>query len=196
MKKTLIAALAALATLGAVASTPQKGDLLGEAGIGVGAISGPGSSRGAFTQRIAVEKAIEEFEFLNADWTLTAGFQVNNGVSTGSSEIITPLYSYKTNFTYDDLTLMPMASIHHGFTDNLDGYATLGLGLGLLNYKSSGNLAYKYTEASFAMSFNLGARYWLSANLAVNAQFGLVSAAWKNSYGSYNILSAGVTYKF
>ena len=46
------------------------------------------------------------------------------------------------------------------------------------------------------MAFNIGGRYWLSDNLAVNAQFGLVSASWKNSYGSYNILSAGISYKF
>lgn len=185
MKKITIATIAALSlTTAATASTPLKGDLLGDLGIGVGAMDG-GGSVAAFTQRVAVEYGIEEFSMLNSDWTATIGFQINNGVHSAN------------HLTSDDITFMPTASVHHGFTDRLDGYATLGLGFGLLNSRYSyQGVSDGATTASFAMAFNLGARYWLNSNLAVNAQFGLVSAAWKNSYGSYNILSAGITYKF
>ena len=185
MKKIALATLATLAlTSSAYASTPAKGDLIGDIGIGVGAMDG-GNSVAAFTQRLAVEYGIANFSMLNSDWTATIGFQINNGVHTSShtvSEVWTGTSTKFTN-TSDDITFMPTASIHHGF--------------GLLNGKRrGGGYSNSWTEASFAMAFNIGGRYWLSDNLAVNAQFGLVSASWKNSYGSYNILSAGISYKF
>ena len=185
MKKIALAAIAALSvTTAAQASTPQKGDLTGDIGIGVGAMDG-GGSVAAFTQRLAIEYGIANFNMLNSDWTATIGFQVNNGVHSANHS------------TQDDITFMPTASIHHGFTDRIDGYATLGLGFGLLNsHYSYKGISDGATTASFAMAFDLGARYWINSTLAVNAQFGLVSATWKNSYGSYNILSAGITYKF
>lgn len=185
MKKFAIAAIAALSmATAASASTPQKGDLIGDLGIGVGAMDG-GGSEAAFTQRLAIEYGVANFSMLSSDWTATVGFQVNNGVYTAN------------HFTSDDITFMPTASIHHGFSDSFDGYATLGLGFGLLNGRYSyQGVSNGSTTASFAMAFNIGARYWLSSNFALNAQFGLVSAAWKDSYGSYNILSAGITYKF
>ena len=199
MKKIALATLATLAlTSSAYASTPAKGDLIGDIGIGVGAMDG-GNSVAAFTQRLAVEYGIANFSMLNSDWTATIGYQINNGVHTSShtvSEVWTGTSTKFTN-TSDDITFMPTASIHHGFTDRIDGFATLGLGFGLLNGKRrGGGYSNSWTEASFAMAFNIGGRYWLSDNLAVNAQFGLVSASWKNSYGSYNILSAGISYKF
>ena len=54
MKKIALATLATLAlTSSAYASTPAKGDLIGDIGIGVGAMDG-GNSVAAFTQRLAV----------------------------------------------------------------------------------------------------------------------------------------------
>ncbi len=199
MKRFALAVLAFAASMPLWSATIAKGEIAADAGIGVGAMSAGGST-GAFTQRLAIETGIWEFNMLNSDWTMTLGFQFNNGVhrsSVISADIFNPANQSKFTYVHDDLTMMPTVSIHHGFADNLDAYATFGMGLGLINFKESvdgwsrGN-----TTASFAMALNLGARYWFNRNWAANAQFGLVSATWKHSYGSYNILSVGVTYRF
>lgn len=53
------------------------------------------------------------------------------------------------------------------------------------------------TKATFACAFYVGARYFINDSWGINAQFGLVSANVKKSYGnSYNILSVGATYSF
>lgn len=53
------------------------------------------------------------------------------------------------------------------------------------------------TAATFACAFYVGARYFFNDTWGINAQFGLVSANVKKSYGnSYNILSVGATYCF
>lgn len=202
MKRTALAALAALAALSVFtlsAQTPAKGEIIGDVGIGVGAMSG-GGSRGAFTQRLALETGIQQFEWLNTDWTLTVGVQINNGVHTSSAHGVADPFGVskgKARFVNDDLTVMPTASLHHGFTDKLDGYATFGMGLGMLNYKESiDGWSHGATSASFAMAFNIGARYWINSSWAINGQLGLVSATWKNHYGSYNVLSVGASYRF
>lgn len=194
MKRILCTVLTALTLLGASAQAPEKGDVIADLGIGVGAMDGA-SSEASFTQRIAIEWGMLEFETLNSDWTLTLGFQLNNGAWTKSGSDHVTFEKWRS--TQDDLTFMPTASLHHGFSNRIDGYATLGMGFGLLNSRSSTNIGvWGNTDASFAMALNLGMRYWINANWGINAQFGMVSAAWKDGYGSYNILSVGASYKF
>lgn len=202
MKKFALAALAAFSISSASAQAPATGDLIGDFGIGVGALSGGGSAA-SFTQRVAVEWGLAEFDMLNSDWSLTLGFQITNGAHSSSNTVRDPYTDFDITYrsVNDDLTFMPTGSIHHAFSDRFDAYATLGLGIGMLNLRVSEEtpVAKKSlgdSAAAFAMAFNLGARYWFSSDWAVNAQFGLVSAAWKHDYGTYNILSVGVSHKF
>lgn len=51
-------------------------------------------------------------------------------------------------------------------------------------------------DARFAMAFYVGARYFFTEHWGVNAEIGLVSAAYKASYNDYNIFSIGASYKF
>lgn len=200
MKRTVLAALAALSVFTLSAQAPAKGEIIGDVGLGVGSMTG-GGTRGAFTQRLAIETGIQQFEWLNTDWSLTLGFQLNNGVHTSSTKGVINPFSGQTNgkirYVNDDLTMMPTVSLHHSFAENLDCYATFGMGLGLLNTKQTvDGWSNGATSASFAMAFNIGARYWLSPTWAINGQLGLVSATWKNHYGSYNVLSVGASYRF
>lgn len=195
MKRLALASIAALAVASAAAQAPVKGDLIGDFGIGVGAMDG---GEAAFTQRLAVEWGLAEFDMLNSDWTFTLGFQINNGArSKSASWTDWDGVGVKYRVVADDITLMPTGSIHHGFTDNLEGYATLGLGLGIMNSRvTENNLSFGNTAASFAMAFNIGARYWFTPVWAANAQLGLVSAAWGHGHDTYNVFSVGVSYKF
>lgn len=177
MKKVILTVAASLAVLSAAAQVPARNQVIGDVGIGVG-VRDAGGDNATFTQRLAVEWGMGKLG-ARTGWTL--GFQLNNGV-----------YAID-NFTQDDLTFMPTIAVHHGFTSRLDAYLTGGLGFGLLNSKYHGH---GNTEASFAAGVNVGLRYWLTKQWAVNGQFGMISGAWKNSYGSYNLLSVGLSYRF
>ena len=54
-----------------------------------------------------------------------------------------------------------------------------------------------FTEASFAMAVNIGARYWITPRWAANIQAGMVSGVLRNGWdNSYNFLSVGASLKF
>lgn len=54
------------------------------------------------------------------------------------------------------------------------------------------------TKASFAASFYLGARYYLTENWALTAQLGMIDCNVRDhgDFNSYNIFAVGATYKF
>lgn len=190
MKKLATLVIMAIASLSAMAQAPEKGELIFDAGIGVGTINYLGQ-HGTFTTRIAGEYGLTKFEVLNADWTLTIGAQLNNAAHSASGHV------------FDDFCLIPTVSAHHGIADDLDFYATFGMGYGLVNSKMDiEGKTFRQTDGAFNMALNVGARYWLTDELALNAQLGMVNAAWVYgftrgaSYGSYNILSVGISAKF
>ena len=193
MKKLSAVMMASALALSAAAQAPVKGETVGELGIGVGALSGGGSTA-MFTQRVAVEYGLADLNLDGHAWCLTLGAQVSNGVRTSSMDI-PGLFS--TSATRDDITLMPYVGLHHGFTERLEGYVSLGMGLGLLTARVSvDGESDSATDAAFAMALNLGARYWFSPSWAVNTQIGIPSAIWKDGTASYNIFSVGISYKF
>lgn len=52
------------------------------------------------------------------------------------------------------------------------------------------------THARLAMALNIGVRYYLTENWAINGEFGLTSASFKKDCNVYNLVAAGVSYKF
>jgi len=164
MKSHLFAlALVSLASVGGVASaadkksdSPCKGDLVVDAGIGVGLIDA-GQSKAMFTQRIGAEWVVLP-KLIDNRLSLSAGIYINNAYGkVGEVELVTDDYYYTmttksqaTGTTYnnvsraydgtaiiafkrEDLNFLPTVSLRYRFTPRLDAYLSLGVGLGIMH---------------------------------------------------------------
>lgn len=255
MKKFLLALSSIALCSGltyAVEGTAERGDILVEAGIGVGMVDYPGSSGALFTQRVGVEYVVLPTVFTD-DFTFAVGLYVNNGYGAPVDGMAVATYNYtypiysngngqvvnkghregvgtaNATFYRDDVNILPTASLRYHCTSRLDAYVSLGFGIGVMNTitgkksnyqgfesanhsgsNDSSGRRYSYNDldhakwentsqhkACFATSFYLGARYALTENWGVNAQFGLIGANARKSWGnSYNLFSIGATYNF
>lgn len=76
------------------------------------------------------------------------------------------------------------------------------------NHNGSFQYVYSYNDADhikyingsnhtrLAMALCVGTRYFINSHLGIYGEFGLTSASFKKSCNVYNILSAGISYKF
>ncbi len=212
MKRLATAALvAALTVFASLAANPAKGEFTVDASLGVGSVAyNEYDARVQYTQRVAIEWCLADKMFGYDKVSLGIGFAVNNQFGG------TVHYYDDYSFTRDDISFMPMASLHYGMTDKLEVYGSVGVGVALMNHSYTYppadiiNMIYKSnsysgrtscsdgeSSAAFAMSLYAGARYYFSESWAANVQLGLINAAFKSSWGhSYNFLSVGASYTF
>lgn len=214
MKKILILLVAVASSFTFYASAAQnasEGPVV-DAGVGVGVYDKVEGTGVMFTQRVGVQWPVAKF---GKKLSLSAGAYINNAY--GSSTDILELewngkeideLDFKT--TRDDISILPTASLNYSFSPSFEGYFGLGLGVGILtakgsidfdgedpdDYAGAEDLQKTSSKVCFAMSSYLGIRYYFSSNWAVNAQFGLIAGNFKSHAGSYNLLSAGVSYRF
>lgn len=207
MKRLATAALAAAFTaFAAIAANPAKGEFTVDASLGIGSVAyNDYDARAQYTQRLAIEWCLADKMFGSDKVSLGIGFAVNNQFGG------TVHYEYFGSFTRDDISFMPMASLHYGMTDNFEVYGTVGAGVAIMNYsytysaaideyagsKGKTSISDGRSTGAFAMSLHAGARYYFSESWAANVQLGLINAAFKSSWGhSYNFFSVGASYTF
>lgn len=161
MKKLLVCGLLATMSLGVMASpydNPAAGDMLVDFGIGVGTVDYP-SSKALFTQHLGVEFVVLP-EVFSQDFTLAAGFYINNGFGAKLfNKGIPGFYDYKypihisspttgnttnygqrtgmgtanVNIYREDINFLPTVSLRYHAMPNLDAYMSFGIGLGVMN---------------------------------------------------------------
>lgn len=187
---------------GANAETGTNGPTI-DAGIGIGIYDKLESTGVAFTQRIGAEWHVAR---INSNLSFAAGLYLNNSYGSSWAETHLDREWIDLKLTRDDITILPTASLRYSFTSRIEGYFSLGLGLGILHSKGSvddyESSYYPYeldnsaTNTSFSMSTYLGIRYFFSKNWAVNAQAGMIAGNLKKHATSFNLLSVGVSYRF
>ena len=182
MKKVLL--LLALVCLLGVSSQAQeilkKGDIVVDARIGLG---------GGGYYKMALPPISITGEYCIVD-NLIAG--KNGSIGVGA---YVGVAGYRHKGFYDNyyhvdhdfvdkmfrMTVGARAAFHYQFIDKLDTYAGIMLGLDIRNYKefycTSHNYVddcgyYKNTKMGLAHSEFVGARYYFTDNIAVNAEFG------------------------
>lgn len=182
-----------------------------DAGIGIG-VYDKGEGTGAmFTQRAGAQWKVAD---INSKLSVTAGAYLVNAYGSSSQVIEIPwmdkeIDEFDIKMTREDISILPTASLNYSFTPTVEAYFSLGFGVGILHAKSSVNwdgedpdeydsegISDSATKVCFAMSTYVGVRYYLNSSWAVNAQFGMIAGNIKSHAGSYDLLSAGVSYRF
>lgn len=135
--------------------TFTKGDWLGSATIGFGY---------GFAQRLAVDYGILD-GMIDGNASLGVGASLNNTIYWGGS---------------DAFTVIVNCSFHYEFIENLDTYAVVGFGGGVVGYKG-------YAAGCFDWTSSIGARYYFNPSWAANLEVGHTNGSFVN---------LGVTYKF
>jgi len=139
------------------AETPEKGDMIVEAGIGAGMVDYD-ESKALFTQRIGAEWVIVP-ELINDKFTLAAGVYINNGYGADVDTKAVGSYDYqytitvrskRTGTTYnhqrrtgygtadvnikrEELNLLPTLSLRYHITPRFDAYLSIGAGVGMMH---------------------------------------------------------------
>lgn len=94
----------------------------------------------------------------------------------------------------------PDKSVTQGFSTDSNSFDSTEPGNYQLVYSyddlSHAEWSSSEAKARFAMALFVGARYYLTPNWAINAEFGLTSASFKENANTYNVLSVGASYKF
>lgn len=166
MKKVFL--LLALVCLLGVSSQAQeilkKGDIVVDARVGFG-------SYNAF-YRMALPPISVTGEYGIVD-NLIAG--KNGSIGVGAYVGVAG-YKYVEDKLFR-MTVGARAAFHYQFIDKLDTYAGIMLGLDIRNFKdyyyyTPDELADRYTKMGLAHSEFVGARYYFTDNIAVNAEFG------------------------
>jgi len=92
-------------------------------------------------------------------------------------------YSFSDNYNVGDFIIGPRGLFHYQFIDNLDTYAGLLLGYDIVSFSNKNT---PLSGSSFYSAFFVGARYYLTNNIAVFGELG---------YG-ISPLQLGITFKF
>jgi len=164
-------------------STFNEGDLVFNAGIGLGSTlySGTGYNSTLPAISISGEYGVKE-DFITDDLTLGLGGYI--GIAGSKFEASYPTfggtrtYGYKYNYTI----IGARGTVHYPFVDKLDTYAGVMLGYNIVTVKETGDFPAGFDNASassVAISAYIGGRYYFTDNFAAMAELGY-GIAWLN----------------
>lgn len=129
----------------------------------------------------------------SVDYGVVGGLFDGNGSIGVGGYIGGEAYRYKgyDNSLWSRTVIGPRGSLHYQFVDKLDTYASLMLGLKIINWNYHvdspvGGVKSKDTATEFDWGLHVGARYYLSNNWAIMGELG---------YG-ISYFSIGATYRF
>lgn len=229
----------------AMAKTPQKGEMTLDAGIGVGIVD-YNDAKATFTQRVGAEWVVAPELFNNSRLNLALGFYINNAYGGKLDWTVVGQYNYTyqtsrqtinshnrpqtsyishkrsgvgvgaTTQSREDLSMLPTISFRYEITDRLEGYLSIGAGVGIMHTIIGGDVKPVFglssseyyndmdhvvwednsvTKVTAALATYIGARYRVGDNWGLNAQFGLVSGNLKKSMAhSFNLFSVGASW--
>ena len=167
----------------------RKGDIVANAQIGIGTYSGYGI--GFPPTSVSVDFGAFENLIKGNNGSIGIGGYI--GFANYRNKSVNNLITYKNRVMR--MCFAARGSFHYQFVDNLDTYAGAMLGLYTYNSKhvvkdNNGNSVVTdeqhTSNAGFAHSLFVGARYYFSDSFGVNAEAG---------YGFTNI-AIGITFKF
>lgn len=212
IKHLAVAAIALAATAtGAYAASPHVGDMVIDAGIGVGMVNYPSSTKATFTQRVGAEWVVAP-SIINGDFSISVGAYLNNAVG-GSIKVYgvdgNGNAVWSASHRRDDFSLIPTASMRYRINSDFEAYGSFGIGFGTMHsfyadkkYYNTFDPRYDLgldsaTKVTAALSVCVGVRYYLGEHWGLSSQFGIVSSNLKSSWSSsYNILTVGASYRF
>lgn len=209
--KHLAVATLAIAASGAASSAAyaaEAGDMVIDAGIGVGMVDYPVSTKPTFTQRIGAEWVVAP-RIINGDFSIAIGAYINNAVG-GSIKVYGydgSVPAWSASHRRDDFSIIPTGSMRYRINSDFEAYGSFGIGFGTMHayyadkhiYEDSYRLVGldSATKVTAALSCCVGVRYYLGEHWGLSSQFGIVSSNLKSSWGSsYNILTLGASYRF
>lgn len=185
-------------------TTFLRGDLVVNAGVGVGMVSKRGAKANqdlaVFTQQVSLDYCFND--------------DVLSGSALGVGVIINNVYggkftSNKSHYRRDDLSVLATLSLHHQFVDDLDTYVKLGAGVGVLtdecklyHEQTPGYPLGRYTETTlanpaFAVACLVGMRYYMGSHWGIYLEAGLPTVSLNHDFGhSYNFATGGLSYRF
>lgn len=203
IKQILVAALAVAASATS-ANAVETGDMVIDAGIGIGMVNYPSTTKATFTQRLGAEWVVAP-RIINGDFSIAVGAYLNNAVG-GSLKVYGN--NVTANLNRDDFSFIPTASMRYRINSDFEAYGSFGVGFGTMHAYYTNEKYYNYhplitegfdssTKVTAALSCCVGVRYYLGEHWGLSSQFGIVSSNLKSSWSSsYNLLTVGASYRF
>lgn len=156
MKKLLLAAAAALLTCTAWAQAPptfNKGDMVFNAGIGIGSTLYSGRLYSSTLPAISLsgEYGIEE-DFLTEDLTLGVGGYI--GIA-GSKYETRSFNGERYGWRYTYTIIGARAAVHYPVVEKLDAYGGVMLGLNIVSFKEIGDTPTGVSSDGTGLAFSL-----------------------------------------
>lgn len=212
-------------------------------------------TNGMFTQRVGAEWIICP-KMINGDFELSVGAYINNGYASREYTVAgTYDYSYSylsryreyggrwtswhsntahrkgvgtatRSYKRDDVNILPTVSFRYNVNEKFQVYASVGLGVGVLNtfsdeysnydgfttnqtnsdyiqsyYNDQAHAVWddevEGTKVCFSMASYVGLRYFFTDRFGVNAQVGLIGDNFAGDWGeSFGYISGGVSFRF
>ena len=187
MRKLLLAATAALLTCTAWSQAPtfNKGDLVFNAGIGIGSTLYSGRFYTSTLPAISLsgEYGIEE-DFLTEDLTLGVGGYIGIAGSKYESRFLGDRYGWRYTYTI----IGARAAVHYPVVDKLDTYGGAMLGLNIVSFREIGDTPdFASTDGTgLAFSLYVGGRYYFNEHFAAMGEIGY-GIAWLNLGVAYKL---------
>ncbi|MCA1764606.1 MAG: outer membrane beta-barrel protein [Cryomorphaceae bacterium] len=188
MKKLLLAAAAALLTCTAWSQAPptfNKGDMVFNAGIGIGSTLYSGRLYSSTLPAISLsgEYGIEE-DFLTEDLTLGVGGYIGIAGSKYETRFLGDRYGWRYTYTI----IGARAALHYPVADKLDAYGGAMLGLNIVSFREIGDVPSGISNDSSGLAFSLyvGGRYYFSEHFAAMGEIGY-GIAWLNLGVAYKL---------
>lgn len=174
MKKLLFIFAAALAGLQSQAqeSTFYKGDIVLNAGIGIGTTLYRGSAYSSTLPPVSLsgEYGLVE-DFLTDDLTLGIGGYIGFAGSKFTSRFAAQEWGYRYNYT----VIGGRAAVHYPLVDQLDTYGGVMLSYNHISWREIGNAPLGVPGAAsggLGLSLYVGGRYYFSENFAAMLELG------------------------
>jgi len=171
MKKIILLAAAVIMSVGAASAQDvfQKGDLVFNAGVGIGNSLHTGSGYKSLLPPLSLSGEYGIFD------NLIRGKNGSIGVGGYLGYAGSKYEGANWNSKYRNFIVAARGTFHYQFVRNLDTYAGVALGYNIESRKDTGSAIdgkLKDSGSAFYPSFFLGARYWFTPGVGVYTEIG------------------------
>jgi len=174
MKKILLMAAAAILTAGVASAQEvfQKGDLVFNAGVGIGNSLYTGTGYKSTLPPLSISGEYGIFDnLIHGD---NGSIGVGGYLGYAGSKFKTIIDGSEYGYKYSSFIIGARGTFHYQFVRNLDTYAGVTLGYDIRSHKSTGkeHSSLGYEDGTFYPSLFVGARYWFTPGFGAFAEAG------------------------